>query len=200
MREITQAESRLTAALAADLSGSFERVVLTFQDRLYAFAHRYCGNAQDAEEITQDAFVRAYRALATYPADRLRALALRPWLYRITLNLTRNRRRGRRLQLVSLDAPDTGAALTPLDEGPRAPERLESAERRRALARLVAGLPDRYRAAVILRHVEGLGYADIAVVLGQPVGTTKANVHRGLALLRAALTADAPTSVAARGR
>jgi RNA polymerase sigma-70 factor (ECF subfamily) len=190
MRESRREESGLTAALAADLAGSFERVVLAFQDRLYAFALRYCASARDAEEVTQDALVRAYRALASYPTERRRALALRPWLYRITLNVARNRLRGRRLRLVSLDALDADRADAPVDGAPRAPERLESAERRRTLARLVAALPERYRAAVILRHVEGIGYVEIGAVLGQPVGTVKANVHRALALLRQALAGE----------
>jgi RNA polymerase sigma-70 factor (ECF subfamily) len=174
----------LTAALAEDLSGSFERAVLSYQDRLYAFALRLTGSRADAEEITQDAFVRAYRALEGYPAARRRALALRPWLYRITFNVTRNRFRRRRPVVESLD----GAGPEPAaDAAGRPPAVLERAERARRLASLVEGLPERYRAAVILRHVEGLGYGEIAGVLEQPVGTVKANVHRGLALLRRGL-------------
>ena len=80
-------EGSLETDLARDLDGSFERLVLAYQDRLYAFALRFCGNREDAEEVAQDAFVRAYRALKTYPADRVRALALRAWLYRIALNV-----------------------------------------------------------------------------------------------------------------
>jgi RNA polymerase sigma-70 factor (ECF subfamily) len=66
------------AALAADLEGSFERLVLAYQDRLYAFALRLSGSPQDAEEVVQYAFVRAYRAAARYPAERVGDLALRP--------------------------------------------------------------------------------------------------------------------------
>jgi RNA polymerase sigma-70 factor (ECF subfamily) len=176
----------LTAALAVDLPGSFERTVLSFQDRLFAFALRMTGSAADAEEIVQDAFVRAYRALEGYPAERRRALALRAWLYRITLNVTRNHVRRRRLPVESLDGdrPEPVA-----DAAHRPPAVLERAERARTLARLVERLPGRYRAAVVLRHVEGLGYGEIAAILGQPVGTTKANVHRGLAVLRRGLEA-----------
>lgn len=180
-------DANLAAALAADLPRSFERAVLIFQDRLYAFALRLIGNAPDAEEITQDAFVRAYRALEGYPSERRRSLALRPWLYRITLNVTRNHVRTRRPPAVSLDGhrpePEADAASRP-------PAVLERDERSRTLARLLLALPERYRAAVILRHVEGLGYNEIAAILGQPVGTAKANVHRGLALLRHELEAD----------
>ena len=71
-------EHTLEAALARDLEGCFERMVREYQDRLYSFAHRLAGNPQDAEEIAQDAFVRAYRALKTYPAERIRARRSRP--------------------------------------------------------------------------------------------------------------------------
>lgn len=186
-------DARLAGALAADLSGNFERAVLTFQDRLYAFALRLTGCPADAEEITQDAFVRAYRALARYPPQRRRSLALRPWLYRITLNVTRNHVRRRRLVTVPLDG---GPGELAADAASRPAAVLERSERARRLARLIEGLPERYRAAVILRHVEGLGYDEIAAALSQPIGTAKANVHRGLTLLRRGLEHDGTT----RGR
>jgi len=97
-------EQQLIDSLAADLAGSFERLMETYQDRLYSLALRLSGNAQDAEEIAQDAFVRAYRALRDYPAERIAALALRPWLYRITLNVYRNKVRGKRVSVVPLEA------------------------------------------------------------------------------------------------
>lgn len=182
----------LAVALATDLDGHFEWLVLAFQDRLYRFALRLCGSAQDAQEVTQDTFVRAYRALARYPTEQRRSLGLRPWLYRIALNVARNRFRRRRLSLVPLDDVTDGASREPAASAAEQPAAvLEQAERRRGLARLVAALPDRYRAAVILHHVEGLGYGEVASILGQPVGTAKANVHRGIRLLREALSAEA---------
>src|SRR5215831_4140993 len=86
----------LTEALARDLDGSFEAVVREYQDRLYSFALRLTGRPEDAEDVAQDAFVRAYRALQSYGAERVRALALKAWLYRITLNVARNRLRGKK--------------------------------------------------------------------------------------------------------
>ena len=181
--------------LASDLPGTFERVVLGFQDRLYAFALRMTGSPRDAEEIVQDAFVRAYRALEGYPPERRRALALRPWLYRITLNVTRNRVRRRRPVMESLD----GRGLDPAaDSAGRPSAVLERKERARVLAALVQGLPERYQAAVVLRHVEGLGYGEIGAVLRQPVGTVKANVHRGLTVLRQGLQRDDARSSATK--
>ena len=177
----------LPAALAADVDGSFEQMVLAFQDRLYAFALRLTGSPQDAEEITQDAFVRAYGALTTYPDSRIRSMALRPWLYQITLNIFRNRVRNRPLQLVPLDQGSEAGELAWEDDKEASPETaLEQAELKRSLDTLVAALPERYRLAVVLRHIQGLGYGEMAVILKQPIGTIKANVHRGLRLLREA--------------
>lgn len=182
-------EDRLPGELAADLEGSFPRLVVAYQDRLYAFALRLTSSPRDAEEIAQDAFVRAYRALRGYPAERVRALALNAWLYRIALNVARNRLRKKQPATVSLDQENDGAPLDLPDDESLSPEALfERDEERAALARLVAALPERYRVAVILRHVIGLSYAEVAGILKQPTGTTKANVHRGVQLLRAGLT------------
>ncbi len=178
----------MSAALAADLDGSFEQVVVAYQHRLYAFALRLVRSPQDAEEITQDAFVHAYRALTTYPASRIRTLALRPWLHQITLNVFRNRVRHRKLQLVALDqGNELGDIELEGDKEARPDAALERAELKASLDALVAALPERYRLAVVLRHIQGLGYGDMAVVLKQPIGTVKANVHRGMRMLREAL-------------
>ncbi len=172
-------------ALADDLAGSFEHLVLSYQDRLYSFALRMAGNREDAEEVTQDAFVRAYRALQGYPPERTRSLMLRPWLYQITLNLSRNRARRRRTALVSLDELASRDGKDLADRDRSGPDELaEQAEQLEILKAGLQALPARYRAAVILRHVEGLSYKEIAVTLGHPVGTVKANVHRGIDLLR----------------
>ncbi len=181
----------LVAALADDLAGTFERVVLAYQDRLFTFALRLCGDRRDAEEVTQDAFIRAYRALLTYDAERIRALALRPWLYRITLNLARNRLRGRTSAPVALpeehqeeEQPVAPQLHARADHEPE--QVAERADLSRHLAAALETLPPRYRTAIMLRHVGGLAYPEVAAALGLPSGTVKAQVHRGLALLRTA--------------
>ena len=179
-------DDELRERLARSLDDGFEQMVLAYQRRLFAFALRYCGRAQDAEEIVQDAFVRAYRALAGYPPEQVRALAPRPWLFQITLNVARNRARGGRLATVSSDEVEGWAE--PAADGREQPEVvLERAESGAEMDALVAALPERYRVAVILRHVNELSYAEAAALLGRPVGTVKSDVHRGLSLLRAAL-------------
>src|ERR1700686_5567156 len=80
----------------------FERMVHEHQDRVFAFSLALTGNRHDAEEVAQDTFLRAYRALVTYPPDRIRELKQKPWLHRIALNVVRNRVRGVGPRLVGL--------------------------------------------------------------------------------------------------
>src|SRR6266567_844722 len=111
-------EQSLSAHLAADLEGHFEHLVRTYQGRLYSFALRLTGSRQDAEESTQDAFVRAYRALQGYAEERRRALRIRPWLYQITLNVVRNRVRRPMLVTVAVDGPLGNGLAARGDERP----------------------------------------------------------------------------------
>jgi RNA polymerase sigma-70 factor (ECF subfamily) len=188
---VTALDESLAADLARDLDGSFEQRVRTYEDRLYSFALRLAGKPEDAEEIAQDAFVRAYRALKTYTAERIRAMTLRAWLYQVTLNVARNRFRGKRHNFVSLSngGPGEAAANAVADDpGTRPDARFEQTRRRADLASLVAELPERYQSALILRYVEGLRLDEVATILKQPLGTTKSNVHRAINALRAAIT------------
>jgi RNA polymerase sigma-70 factor (ECF subfamily) len=186
------ADAALAAALAEDLDGSFERAVRHFQDRLFTFALRLTGSREDAEEVAQDAFVRAYRALQRYPAERVRAMALKAWLYQITLNVARNRLRRKRRPTVSLDDGDGRGAHVAReahdDPGNRPDARFEVKRQRADIASLVAKLPERYRSPLILRYVEGLKLEEVATILKQPVGTTKSNVHRAINALREAMS------------
>ncbi|MDE3074856.1 MAG: RNA polymerase sigma factor [Chloroflexota bacterium] len=182
-------DDKLTECLARSLEASFDRLVLTYRDRLYALALRLCGSPRDAEEIAQDAFIRAYRALAGYAPERIAALRLRAWLYTITLNVARNRRRTH--AVVETELEGLGAGREPAADERDEPEAAaQCAELRRELAAALAALPIRYRPAVVLRHVMGLGYRELAAVLRQPAGTAKSNVHRGTNLLRQALKED----------
>ncbi len=187
-------DDRLAADLAHDLDRAFDALVVAHQDRLYTIALRMLGDPRDAEEAAQDALVRAYRALATYDPGRIRELRVRGWLTTIVLNLCRTRglrRAGRGVPPISLDGDAAPAleASAPRKEAP--PEVAERhAERERWGVRL-GELPPVYRSAVVLRHVDGLSYPEAAAALGRPEGTVKAQVHRGIALLRTMLEADA---------
>jgi RNA polymerase sigma factor (sigma-70 family) len=173
-------DADLAARLADSLDEHFEALVVAQQDRLFTIALRTTGDRGDAEELVQDCFVRAYRALGAWPADRIRELKLRGWLTTILLNAGRNRARVRRV-------PTTELAFEPGAEPAADP--LARRDERETWARLLATLSPAQRTAVVLRHVDGMSYAEIAAALGRPEGTVKAHVHRGLAALRTALLA-----------
>ena len=177
----------LAERLAIDLDAAFETLVRGHADRIYAIALRLTGDGRDAEEIAQDVFARAYRALGGYDAERIRVLRLRPWLAAIAVNLARNRGRHAAGRGTTLSLDGTSEALHPAAPSHDAPEAvaLRRAERERWAAAL-ACLPDRYRVPVVLRHVDDLSYDEMAEALARPEGTLRAQVHRGLALLRAA--------------
>ncbi len=186
-------DDALIAGLTANLDGTFEALVLAHQDRLYSIALRVLGDPADAEEAAQDAFVRAYRALAGYDAARIRELRLRPWLATIVLNLCRSRRAraGADRRALSLDAP-LPVAMEPRAATATGPAAVADRRAERAIwAELLLRLPPSHREAVVLRHVDGLSYPDVALALGRPEGTVKAQVHRGLTQLRAAYEAEA---------
>ncbi|HSL77905.1 MAG TPA: sigma-70 family RNA polymerase sigma factor [Candidatus Limnocylindrales bacterium] len=193
---VMDADDRLTTELAEDLDRAFDALVIAHQDRLYTIALRMLGDTGDAEEATQDALVRAYRALASYDDARIRELHLRGWLTTIVLNRCRSvgaRRATRGPRPVSIDAEASASrpVVEPEAVGETGPSAVAErhAERDRWAARLGA-LPAHYRTAVILRHVDGLSYPEAAAVLGRPEGTVKAQVHRGIALLRTMLETE----------
>src|ERR1051326_7542562 len=154
----------LSSRLASDLDGHFEELVRTFQDRLFGFALRLTTSPQDAEESTQDTFVRAYRAMQRYPAERVATLRLKPWLYQIALNVVRNRVRGVQIAQVAIDGP-VGETLTGIAREEQPESATLGAESLDRLARLIKDLPERYASAVVLRHVHGLSYVEAAEVL-----------------------------------
>ncbi len=172
---------RTLAQLAEDLDGGYGAFVRAHADAVYCAALRLCGSRADADDIAQETFVRAYRALQRFEPGRVRALDTRPWLLTITLNLWRNRLRtaGRRPRTTSeAHAPEAA------DPRPGPHDAAEAAETSQALVRLLGELPERQRAAIVLHHVVGLSYPEVAAVLACPVGTAKASVARGLERLR----------------
>lgn len=163
--------------LARDLDAAFPELVRAMQHPLYSGLRRIHG--ADAEDLTQEAFIRAYRALQQYEPARIRELKLNGWIWTIALNLGRNalRDRSRRPIPVEIEADLDGAAD---------PEPVDDA----AWDKRLASLSEPQRKAVVLRHVVGLSVAETADALGRPEGTVKADVHRGLEKLRAIMEAE----------
>ena len=182
----------LANRLARDVDAAFPALVADHQDRLYTIALRLLGDRRDAEEVAQDALVRAFRAMHGYPRERIAALKLRPWLASIAVNLARNRRRriDDRQPPGSLE-PMLDAGYDPPSDGRALPaSTADRRETQRELASLLLRLTPAVRSAIVLRHVDGLSVAEVAEALGRPEGTVKAQVHRGLRELRALLEAS----------
>ncbi|HEU5349700.1 MAG TPA: sigma-70 family RNA polymerase sigma factor [Ktedonobacterales bacterium] len=181
-------DEELVLALAANPGEAFETLVLHWQQRVYAFALRLTASPLDAEEIAQDTFVRAWRALSQWPPERIRAMRMKAWLYQIALNVFRNRIAHRSLSVVPLEAPDGRPVIEPASDWRERPDIVaESAELGRKVATSLVALPAHMRVAVVLRYVEGFTYREIAELLEQPEGTVKAHVHRGTRQLRQTL-------------
>lgn len=175
----TTTDGRLRTALARDLDAAFPDLVRELQNGVYSGALRLTRHHQDAEDVTQEAFVRVYRALRGYDEERIRNLRLRPWVWTIALNLCRNaaRRSSRKpTQRLDHDRPAS-------DRGPE--EEALSQVATEAWNRRLEQLSQPQRSAVVLRHVADLSYTEISQATGRPIGTVKADTHRGIARLRA---------------
>jgi RNA polymerase sigma-70 factor (ECF subfamily) len=166
---------------------TWEEIVDRHSDRVYRLAFRLTGNRHDAEDLTQEVFVRVFRSLATYQPGTFEG-----WLHRITTNLFLDQ--ARRKQRIRFDAlsderadrlhsdepdPDTAYADQTFDDD---------------VERALSTLPPEFRAAVVLCDVEGLSYDEIAQIMDAKLGTVRSRIHRGRAMLRSALAHRAPVA------
>jgi RNA polymerase sigma factor (sigma-70 family) len=166
---------------------TWDEIVDEHSDRVYRLAYRLTGNRPDAEDLTQEVFVRVFRSLDTYTPGTFEG-----WLHRITTNLFLDQ--ARRKQRIRFDAlsDERAARLSSPVPGPDAAyaDRTFDDDIERALATL----PPDFRAAVVLCDVEGLSYEEIAEILDAKLGTVRSRIHRGRAMLRKALAHRAPTA------
>jgi RNA polymerase sigma-70 factor, ECF subfamily len=181
------ADALLADALARDLDRAFERLVIAYRVRIVTFVGRMLRDDARAEDVAQDVFVRAYRALQTYPAERRSSLRLRSWLYAIARNLTRNTFRDAPPPSESLEYEDGNARAALLDPEPGPENVLLREEAWNSVGEAVSRLSPALRDAFVMRYLEELSYDEIAESLEQPVGTVKASAHRGLMAVRAHL-------------
>ncbi len=178
MREAEAGDApRFLDRLRAGDAPAFEELVMTYQHRVFGVALRMLGNAAEAEEVAQEAFVRAHRALGDFRGDA----KLSTWLYAITSRLCLNRlATGER----RLTREGEEALLRLSDAGPRPDAALERRELESALGRAIAELPEDRRIVVVLRDIEGLSYEEIAQVLELELGTVRSRLHRARADLK----------------
>jgi len=180
-------EAALAGALAQDLDRAFEQLVIAYRGQILNFVARMLHDDARAEDVAQDVFVRAYRALQTYSHQRRCELRLRSWLYAIAHNLTRNAFRDAPPPSDTLDYDDAAPRAALIDPAPGPEHAALRAEAWAAVAQAVARLSPALRPAFVMRYVDDLGYDEIALALDQPVGTVKASAHRGLVAVRAEL-------------
>ena len=168
---------------------AFEQLVLDNQNRIYSLALRLMGDREEAADLAQEAFLKAWQGLPTFQGES----SFSTWLYRLTSNvcidaLRRNRRRQAVAETVSLDDDDSW--IEPADwEGD--PQRLlERAELSRAVERGLEALPDHFRQVLVLRELSGLSYQEIGTAMELDLGTVKSRIARARVALRKILLAD----------
>ncbi|HEX6989287.1 MAG TPA: sigma-70 family RNA polymerase sigma factor [Bacillota bacterium] len=165
---------------------AFEPLVRRYERRVYSLALRYSGDRDDAYDLTQETFVRAFRALRSFRGDA----SFSTWLHRIAVNVCLDELRRRRSRPnARLDEPlatEDGEAVRQLaDDDPGPQQRLEQKELGETIRQEIAALPAEYATVVILRDLQDLSYEEIAQVLDISLGTVKSRLHRGRAALRA---------------
>jgi RNA polymerase sigma-70 factor (ECF subfamily) len=173
MREDDQDAADAARVVGGDLD-AFEGIVRRWQHRLVNLAWRFCRDRATAEDMAQDAFVKAFRALASFRGES----AFSTWLTAIAVNTYRTRLRAEGQPLVSLDPARAYAAEPSVLRG------IEERERAEAVRRAVLTLPERYRDAILVYYFEEQDVAEAARALDVAEGTLKARPHRGRELLR----------------
>lgn len=168
---------------------AYERLVGEHSGDVYALLYRLTTDAEEARDLTQETFLRAFQSIDRFRGDS----SLKTWIYRIAINQARNRwrwwRRRKRDVTVSLDATDEHrdtplAATLPSDNSPSPEQETLAHEREAQLREALQGLRRSYREAVILRDVEGFSYEEIARTLQISIGTVKSRISRGRLELR----------------
>lgn len=185
-------EGQFIERLKRGESAAFETLVNERSGEIYGLLYRLTENAEEARDLTQETFLRAFQSIRTFRGES----DLRTWIYRIAINQARNRwrwwRRRRRDSTVSIDSTDDNGrpalVATLKAENVLSPEQDTLAhERERILRNALQGLRRVYRETVILRDIEGLAYEEIALALDISIGTVKSRLARGRQELRSKL-------------
>ncbi|GAA2257038.1 hypothetical protein GCM10010430_46090 [Kitasatospora cystarginea] len=172
---------------------SWEEIVEAHSARVYRLAYRLTGNQHDAEDLTQEVFVRVFRSLSTYSPGTFEG-----WLHRITTNLFLDM--VRRRQRIRFDALAEDAAERLASREPSPAQHFSDTHFDADVQHALDTLAPEFRAAVVLCDIEGLSYEEIAATLGVKLGTVRSRIHRGRSHLRTALKHRAPGSAPGRVR
>ena len=179
---MTRTDEELVARAQGGDVESFNQLIVRWERPIYALAYRVIGREEDARDVCQDAFLRAYRALPGFKGQA----KFSSWLYRIALNLCRDWIRRQRRAPVSQLPEDTEATELVAASGPV--ESIEDLVARRELSAIVAEamsvLSEEQRTAIILKEYHGMTFQEIADMQGCPLSTVKTRLYQGLSLLR----------------
>ena len=191
---MTWTDEELVARSIGGDADSFNQLVERWQRQIYALAYRHIGRQEDARDVCQETFLRAYRGLGGFRGQA----KFSSWLYRITINLCRDWvRRERRAPVVQ---PPEDSDLMELAAARAPSESIEDQVGRRDLTRAVeramALLPEEQRTAILLKEYEGLTFQEIADVVGCPLSTVKTRLYQGLTVLRRELARAGVSAVA----
>ena len=162
----------------------FSRLIDSYKNMVYNLAYRMSNNPHEAEDISQEAFLRAFQSLAHFnPSYKFST-----WLYQITLNIIRDRFKKKELNYVSLDAPvetdDSEFYPQPADFNNNPEQIIAQKENLQAIQQAIYSLPLKYREVIVLRHLQDLSYIEIASILKLPQGTVKSRLYRAREQLR----------------
>jgi len=162
----------------------FSRLIDSYKNMVYNLSYRMSNNPQEAEDISQEAFLRAFQSLAHFnPSYKFST-----WLYQITLNIIRDRFKKKELNYVSLDTPvetdDSELYPQPADFTNNPEQIIDQQEKTQAIQQAILSLPLKYREIIVLRHLQDLSYIEIANILKLPAGTVKVRLYRARELLR----------------
>lgn len=192
-QRMTTTDEELVARSIGGDQDSFNQLILRWERPIYALAYRTIGREEDARDVCQETFLRAFRALPKFR----REAKFSSWLYRITLNLCRDwARRQRRTPVVQapedMDLIEMAAAAEPSESIEDLVSRKDLAHR---VEELMARLPEEQRTAIVLKEYHGLTFQEIADLQGCPLSTVKTRLYQGLSVLRREL-ARSPGRVA----
>lgn len=180
---------RIKQVLKGDQS-AYADIVNHYQHKLYQICYRMLGSKEEAEDITQEAFVRAYVNLHTFDQKR----KFSTWLYRIGTNLCIDRIRKKKpdyyldAEVAGTDGLDMYSQIASDEQLPE--EVLEQMELQERIQYEISRLPDKYRAVIVLKYIEELSLQEISEILDMPLGTVKTRIHRGREALRKQLATN----------
>lgn len=185
---MSESDDELIARCRNGDMSAFDLIVQRYKVPLVNFAYRFVDDQETAEDLAQETFIRIYKNVKRYRKDMA---GFRTWMYRIAANLCKNelRYRNRRLEILAnppIDNRDTDSdpieSASDISAGPD--RQLEEKELQRVLAQAISRLPEKLRATLILRDIEGMPYEEISRIIKRPVGTVKSRINRARLMLK----------------